>query len=124
MSRYIDADRIVFWVRHVSSNGKLSDTDVRKVAFSDEIARIPTADVVPKSEVERLHEIINGFEEQSAKELQDFLRLSEKYEKAKAEVAREIFEEIDHLCIDLFGNFHHKRFAELKKKYTEGEQDV
>lgn len=44
MARYIDVDRIVFWIRYVSSNGLYSD--VRKVAFSDEIARIPTADVL------------------------------------------------------------------------------
>lgn len=44
MARYIDADKIVFWIRHVSSNGL--DDDVRRVAFSDEIARMPAADVV------------------------------------------------------------------------------
>ena len=33
--------------------------------------------------------------------------------------ASEIFEEIDTMCVDLFGNFNHKRFAELKEKYTE-----
>ena len=43
-----------------------------------------------------------------------------KMEQVKLEVAREIFEEIDAMCIDLFGNFNHRRFAELKKKYTEG----
>jgi hypothetical protein len=36
----------------------------------------------------------------------------------KAEVAREIFAEIDVMCIDIFGNLNHKQFAELKKKYT------
>ena len=41
---------------------------------------------------------------------------------ARREIAREIFEEIDAMCIDLFGNFNHKRFAELKKKYTEGKE--
>ena len=53
MARYIDADKIVFWIRYVSSNGMLCDTDVRKVAFSDEIARMPTADVAPRAEVAR-----------------------------------------------------------------------
>lgn len=57
MARYIDADKIVFWIRYVSSNGMLCDTDVRKVAFSDEIARIPTADVAPRAEVEKLQEV-------------------------------------------------------------------
>ena len=49
MERYIDADNIVYWTRYVSRNGL--ESNVRKVAFSDEIARIPTADVVPKSEI-------------------------------------------------------------------------
>ena len=41
------------------------------------------------------------------------------YNKGRSEVAREIFEEIDRMCIDTFGNFNHRVFAELKKKYTE-----
>ena len=40
------------------------------------------------------------------------------YRKA-SDVAREIFEEIERMCIDTFGNFNHRVFAELKKKYTE-----
>ena len=43
MSRYIDADRIVYWIRHTSRDG-LED-DIRRVAFKDAIERIPTADV-------------------------------------------------------------------------------
>lgn len=44
------------------------------------------------------------------------------YRKA-SDVAREIFEEIDRMCIDTFGNFNHRVFAELKKKYeSEGEE--
>ena len=41
-------------------------------------------------------------------------------EELKREVAEEIFAEIDRMCIDTFGNFNHRVFAELKKKYTEG----
>ncbi len=40
------------------------------------------------------------------------------YRKA-SEVAREIFEEIERMCIDTFGNFNYRVFAELKKKYSE-----
>ncbi len=43
MPRYIDADRIVYWIRHTSRDG-LED-DIRRVAFKDAIERIPTADV-------------------------------------------------------------------------------
>jgi hypothetical protein len=39
----------------------------------------------------------------------------------KGEVARAIFEEIEEMCIDFFGNFNHRMFIEIKKKYTEGE---
>ena len=116
MPRYIDADRIVFWIRHVSSNGKLCDTDVRKVAFSDEIARIPTADVVPKSEVEELKHI--------------YKRYNKAIKHEREEVAREIFEEIEKLMFDgaVGGKFPAKvinpsKYAELKKKYTEGESN-
>lgn len=45
MAKYIDTDQIVFWIRRVSNSNGLS-SDVRKIAFSDEIARIPAADVV------------------------------------------------------------------------------
>ena len=52
MARYIDADKIVYWVRYVSSNGL--DSDVKRVAFSDEIARMPAADVVSKEVFEQV----------------------------------------------------------------------
>lgn len=54
MPRYIDADKIVYWTRYVSSN--CLQSDVRKVAFRDEIERMPTADVVPRSEVAKIFE--------------------------------------------------------------------
>ena len=41
-----------------------------------------------KAENERLHEVINGLEEQSHKELLKFVALSEKYTDAKAEIER------------------------------------
>ena len=94
MARYIDADRIIFWIRHVSKDG-LED-DVRRIAFKDEIERIPTADVVPKSEVERL---------------------KLEYEN----LVRNLFMELDIACTTdghlVFCSY--RRFAELKKKYTE-----
>ncbi len=38
---------------------------------------------------ERLHEAINGFEEQSHKEFLDYMKLSEKYQNAKSEAVKE-----------------------------------
>jgi hypothetical protein len=37
----------------------------------------------------------------------------------RAEVAREIFEEINEDCFDQFGYIDYEALAELKKKYTE-----
>lgn len=47
-----------------------------------------------QAEIERLHEVINGFEEQSHKELMEYMRLSEKYETARAEAVREFAERL------------------------------
>ena len=47
-----------------------------------------------QAEIERLHEVINGFEEQSHKELMEYMRLSEKYETARAEAVREFAEKL------------------------------
>lgn len=58
MSRYIDADRIVYWIRHTSRDG-LED-DIRRVAFKDAIERIPTADV---QEVKHGKWIYEGYHE-------------------------------------------------------------
>ena len=41
-----------------------------------------------KAEIERLHEVINGFEEQSHKEFKDYMALSAKYINAKYENER------------------------------------
>ena len=43
--------------------------------------------------------------------------LLDKGYRLATDVAREIFEELDRMCIDIFGNFNHRVFAELKKKY-------
>lgn len=45
------------------------------------------------------------------------------YRKAP-DVAPEIFAEIDRMCIDTFGNFNHRVFAELKKKYIGKDTNV
>ena len=133
------------------------------------IREVPTADVVPKSEAERLHEALSKAEADvknymkvaeyqqslSVKRYHEIKRLKEDIERleeinerdvenlrlAKAEVAREIFEEIDIILSEHYGKASEKtdsklleplrqaqRFvineiyddlAELKKKYTE-----
>ena len=73
---------------------------------------LDVADVVPKSEVERLITLNSQLEAKVFDE-----------RKAKADVAREIFEELENLLIK--DNFrlicNRSAFAELKKKYTEGD---
>lgn len=44
--------------------------------------------------------------------------------KFASDVAREIFEGIERMCIDTFGNFNHRVFAELKKKYESEKDDA
>ena len=92
------------------------------------IERSVTTDVVPKSEVDFLRKTIA---ENAQKALEVTL---EEIEKAKAVVAREIFEEIDNAlfnnhCLDEWSDYPTTHYydelkddiAEIKKKYTEGE---
>lgn len=108
IARYIDADKIVFWIRHVSSNGMLCDTDVRKVAFSDEIARIPSADVAPRAEVAR--EIL----EEIMSEIQRRLLVVDGLSECSDE------EEYYTGCSDAYGRIGGYILG-LKEKYTEAE---
>lgn len=47
-----------------------------------------------QAEIERLHEVINGFEEQAHKELMAYMQLSEKYQNAKSEAVKEFAERL------------------------------
>ena len=62
-----------------------------------------------QAEIERLHEVINGFEEQAHKELMAYMQLSEKYQNAKSEAVKEFVERLreqsimlqyDEMCYD------------------------
>ena len=140
MARYTDIDLLIDKVEgttwyHINKNGELvtganSETDIPLYKHSD-IKRVleeaPEADVVPKSEVERLEsdnerltDILNYYALQygTVKDQQAVI------DKAKAEVAREIFAEIENKKIflkDHAGNMGVvvmlKDIAELKKKY-------
>ena len=85
------------------------------------IENLPTADVVPKSEVEKLQKELEIWKQNR---FNLFQRLG-CYEMAKQKIAREIFEEIEkHIVFNTYGiaTISDKTFAELEKKYTEGEQ--
>ena len=71
-----------------------------------------TADVVPKSEVEKLKI-----------EIEALKIANEKMYAANKAQAMEIFEEIERLSRPIHNEYHiyRPRYAELKKKYTEGD---
>ena len=112
MARYIDADAF---------KRKLID---EKSFFPAIVARaleeMPTADVVPKSEVDKWQNALMG---------ECALTNCPLKTQLKAEVAREIFEEIDELIFqhgrgDLADKYFYLAMDELKKKYTEDKSDV
>lgn len=115
MARYIDADALGIGKADRSIFNVPEYADGWNSAI-DIIAKAPTADVVPRAEVEFLHKTIT---ENAQRALEVTL---EEVEKAKAEVAREVldaFEEI--LC----GEFLTERFwfelGRLRIKYMEGQ---
>ena len=116
MPRYIDADALYKKLYPLDLADKRTYT-INAKAVADAIANIPTADVVPKSEVEYWKKqcfyacMHNG--------CLDFAKI-------KAEVAREIFEEIERTLkseIPFIGSAVVVMLANIKKKYTEGEDD-
>lgn len=92
---------------------------------------VDTADVVPKSEVEVLQGALKAEEQHNELTME---MAKKALANAKAEVAREIFEEIDKIFNDYKLSEHglrliqhrepsiDQRYAELKKKYTEGKE--
>jgi hypothetical protein len=124
MPRYIDADHIDYTVTMV---GRDEYAGHRAVAFESDIDAMPTADVVPRAEVDSLHHLLKD----AWKRIEELDELCGELQNAKAEVAKEIFAEIDKVydeCIYInpltnIGSLQVIKFeqmlAELKKKYTE-----
>ena len=116
--RYIDAEQFEKRLMELFMEPRyMHDEDNYYTGMSisiDEIRHAPTADVVPKSEVERLkdeYEIV--YQPKAMIE-----------SNAKADVAKEIFEEIEEMTsLIIAGQKHYiiceNDLAELKKKYTE-----
>ena len=116
MARYIDADALYEKLNPLDLVDKRLYT-INAKAVADAIAKTPTADVAPKSEVERLYYNLQAVLEERA--------------ETKREIAREIFEKIEKAlnlskCYGESGiYFEHDietDIAELKKKYTESKQ--
>ena len=117
MARYGDLDALLENLKkqygeELGWQGTVNMSDVGMM-----IEDAPTADVVPKSEVERLRDINSLLTE-----------AGQEWQKRYENLAREIFEEIDTM---IFGAIIPNdcviisiaKLAELKKKYTEGEKD-
>ena len=123
MPRYIDADKLIdkiFPIGLIDDGNYTINAKAVKVA----IDKMPTADVVPKSEVNKWV--------RECEELQGWLIELEK------EVVTEIFEEIDNKLHDMAVEYHnaghpeyfavcevvhHKVIRQVEKKYTEGEKE-
>ena len=152
---YIDLDEINRLHPKLTAKYPLSFANGISAAIN-EINRLPNADVVPKTEVEALQAEVERLQKHNTEFarkhyedgyntakteveiLQCALKAEERHNEltmemaqkalknAKADVAREIFEEIDGIT-DLFakgliGELEmYDKLAELKKKYTEGE---
>lgn len=128
MARYIDADLIKQKLQEKSINDPTTFINTVLIGLLDDA---PTADVVPKSEVARLEielekarrkYLPSGLQACSEEEA---IKIGREY--GKADVASEIFAEIEQLVgfcpienqcaiVSLV------EIAELKKKYTEGER--
>ena len=133
MARYIDADKTLEFIKETNANYHWLLSQYSASWIYDFIESRPAADVVPKSEVEkleneveRLTNILNSYALQYGTVIDKHIVI----ERARDEVAREIFEEIEKLTFS-FGygvrNDHtvaHTRtvdddlLAKLKKKYT------
>ncbi len=111
MPRYTDIDKLIaeYDRVHIGPAG-----GARKL-----MVEAPIADVAPRAEVD-LYKKLN-------EELEDELASTyDKLENSRAEVAREIFEEIEQTC-RVCGAFGVRGYimddvANLKKKYTEGQK--
>lgn len=117
--RYIDADKLA---KTYMMKGK---DKLRIATVINELELAPTADVVPKREVEILEAELSRYTE----------NLMQMREQDKQNIAREIFKEVEKVILDnTYPDFdsRHKpvnvwkattgydAFYELKKKYTEG----
>ena len=107
MERYIDADELLARMKRTP----------RYFDVKHDIEAMPTADVVPRSEYDELLKAYSVYEEITG------------LKKAKHDVAREIFEEIERLIeltafADCWSEGGFKSdIAELKKKYTGGNDE-
>ena len=130
MARYIDADKLCEALKSMASV-QYPDKQNTILGVVSSIENFPTADVVPKSEVDNLKVLLEMKEKayEGLKELYDTdtEALVKAREKTEVEVAREIFKEIE-TCMKNFEDddgYLLKKcefeffMRELKKEYAE-----
>ena len=91
MARYIDADELIAHLHSQAEGRPIAFVTMTQLTSSISfVEKISAADVAPKSEVELYMRLYHEVEDELASTY-------DKLDKAKAEVAREIFEEIEKL---------------------------
>lgn len=115
MARYIDVDKLCEALKNMASvQSPLKQSTILGVVST--IENYPTTDVVPKSEYDCLEKLFNDMKQEAKGYLNRLYGI-------RADVAREIFAEIDELKWIPFESEHYvvgyDDIAELKKKYTE-----
>ena len=140
MERYGDLGELMKKLTTATDGTKIPDVDCDNfpITFTLRdlkrlIRELPTADVVPRAEVDRLQ---RKYDLAVAEREANVKGFAEELSKAKAEVAREIFAEIEKILNKRFVPEHEegifevsafysvkigKDIAELRKKYMEGE---
>mgnify|MGYP003300668794 CR=1 FL=1 len=133
MSRYIEEEAII---KAIDESGqRYGITTANQCNFKEIVRKIPTADVVPKSEVDflrasqNLHEAeFNEIKAELELRNSEIETLKARLEVSKSEVAMEIFEEIEKVAFTYYIDKETDKayravelafIAELKKKYTE-----
>ena len=138
MAEYINREEMLKFIRETNANYHWLTSQYSASWIYDFIESQPTADVVPKSEVEWLYKQVDMLS-QEVMYNDDIAKM--KVDEAKEKVAREIFEEIEKIIQDrkneeikrqgdnkMISPFTYSfgaleviefQFAELKKKYIE-----
>lgn len=112
---YLDKDKLIQDTEKAIKANNENRMAVVDREFIDLINDAHEEDVIPRAEHEEKIAVMYA-------EIQRLLKLNadidgQRIKRAKEEVAREIFEEIQEDCFDQFGYFDYDAFAELKKKY-------
>ena len=108
--RYIDADKVMEEINRIGGHNLCEWETIGVKALID---RQPTADVVPKSEVEN---ILDGL-------MKEAREIADRYEKSANETSDYDYARIEYRGCQMGALLVLFKIAELKKKYTEGENE-